>query len=777
MANWFKYIWDFNSYEQGSGLGRTEDAFGAGPIVYYGGGTSYDLTVRYYDDTGVDLASLDTGDVRIQAPDGSALFAGAIAIGEEVATTSGTARTVTYTIEPPGGTWDASDNGSYRIELLPGAVTDTGGAPFTAGEVGSFRVAIYDSSTINVNALLASGEASATHTEFDIGTVENLFDGNTGSLVRTPNVEPAVVTLEFDDPQTLTGFKTYFSHAWGDPAYRYMVEAADTLADLENQTGSYALLVPLTGTPSDEYSIVDLGGEHEASVAPLTPWRLTGDNAVQSNDWPLLGIGEAEDDAPEASLASSGEAVHGATSHFIDVTFTDATAVDVPFIASGDIEIAGPGGFAVEPTFYDVDNHADGPERTATFWFEPPGGEWDGADSGVYTVTLVAGAVRDPLGNTQSGPQELGAFFVSMPEPQRVPPPDMAEFNANGWSAWAEGASASVYNDTNRVVAGGSSIRFETDGGFDTSATYDAGGMADWDIGEATQLSFGIYAENPSPNNFQEGPWVRIADGDGHYYEYRYYENGNPATPLNGAVGQWVDFEMPIDPPMQDTGWRRFSAGSPPDLEHIASVAFHADTWDAGFTLWFDGVGFDAPVTLGDFDANGACNGLDIPDFKAALADPDAWAANHPLRHHPDELGDFDGNGAFNGLDIPGFKQALAGGVAAADAPLPNGGSDWAARPVAAVGISPSGITSPATPSMPSPHRDAAPWLAWMKIQRKLRTAESPILRAKSADRSSRPDDALYRSAPPQDVISLVFLPSARTAFSDMGDSGLSSSD
>ena len=33
-ANWFKYIWDFNSYEAGTGLGRQEDAFGAGPIVY-----------------------------------------------------------------------------------------------------------------------------------------------------------------------------------------------------------------------------------------------------------------------------------------------------------------------------------------------------------------------------------------------------------------------------------------------------------------------------------------------------------------------------------------------------------------------------------------------------------------------------------------------------------------------------------------------------------------------------------------------------------------------
>ena len=65
---------------------------------------------------------------------------------------------------------------------------------------------------------------------------------------------------------------------------------------------------------------------------------------------------------------------------------------------------------------------------------------------------------------------------------------------------------------------------------------------------------------------------------------------------------------------------------------------------------------------VGDFDRNGAVNGLDIPDFKAALADPALWSATNGF--DADKLGDFDGNGVFNGLDIPGFKAALAGGSA-----------------------------------------------------------------------------------------------------------------
>lgn len=61
----------------------------------------------------------------------------------------------------------------------------------------------------------------------------------------------------------------------------------------------------------------------------------------------------------------------------------------------------------------------------------------------------------------------------------------------------------------------------------------------------------------------------------------------------------------------------------------------------------------------GDFNGDGALNGLDIPGFKAALADPDAWTDKVARNAH--RLGDFNGDGAFNGLDIPGFKTALAG--------------------------------------------------------------------------------------------------------------------
>ncbi|NLF32785.1 MAG: hypothetical protein GX591_18085, partial [Planctomycetes bacterium] len=64
-----------------------------------------------------------------------------------------------------------------------------------------------------------------------------------------------------------------------------------------------------------------------------------------------------------------------------------------------------------------------------------------------------------------------------------------------------------------------------------------------------------------------------------------------PATPLNGAIGQWVEFILPLDGTTEPTGWHVTAVGAA-SLEHIGSVEIHADTWDHGFTLWVDGMGF-----------------------------------------------------------------------------------------------------------------------------------------------------------------------------------------
>lgn len=96
------------------------------------------------------------------------------------------------------------------------------------------------------------------------------------------------------------------------------------------------------------------------------------------------------------------------------------------------------------------------------------------------------------------------------------------------------------------------------------------------------------------------------------------------------------------------------------DEEYTESVCVSLDSGDyiidpnnAAATLYIE----DNDVVLGDFNDDGALNGLDIPGFKDALADKDAWES--ATGRDADLIGDFNGDEVFNGLDIPGFKAAL----------------------------------------------------------------------------------------------------------------------
>jgi hypothetical protein len=54
--------------------------------------------------------------------------------------TNGTSRIATYSIVPPGGSWDFADNGTYNVVMQANAVRDGIGNPVAAGNIGSFTV-------------------------------------------------------------------------------------------------------------------------------------------------------------------------------------------------------------------------------------------------------------------------------------------------------------------------------------------------------------------------------------------------------------------------------------------------------------------------------------------------------------------------------------------------------------------------------------------------------------------------------------------------------------
>ncbi len=139
--------------------------------------------------------------------------------------------------------------------------------------------------TIDVNALVASGEATVTHSTIDIGSIRNVFDGDTASLARSAAVNPMTVRIVFDAYWKIGETGTFFSHA---SEYRWKVEAASNVADLESRTGTYRLLTDWRTAGDQAWSRATIAPAAKVKVVELTAERLVGDDYVHLNEWELV---------------------------------------------------------------------------------------------------------------------------------------------------------------------------------------------------------------------------------------------------------------------------------------------------------------------------------------------------------------------------------------------------------------------------------------------------------------------------------------------------------
>jgi len=165
----------------------------------------------------------------------------------------------------------------------------------------------------------------------------------------------------------------------------------------------------------------------------------------------------------------------------------------------------------------------------------------------------------------------------------------LTEHSAAMWGAGAQWASAQVYDHPGFSKVGAYSIRFETDGGFDTWLWAPVGKNGNWDLVAAGcgGVAFWVYAQNYNLGFQSLSPWVRLHTSEYHYFDYRpNYDL------LNDARNQWLYVTVPLN---GDDVWSCTVVGDP-DLAHINYIEIHADTWDAGFKLWFDGLTFDVPL-------------------------------------------------------------------------------------------------------------------------------------------------------------------------------------
>lgn len=111
---------------------------------------------------------------------------------------------------------------------------------------------------------------------------------------------------------------------------------------------------------------------------------------------PAGGGGDAI--SPTATIATPAPA-NGAATVTVAVTYTDNVAVSAASIDVNDIQVTQGGGGNLTVTGVTLSPNADATQIVATYTVAAPGGTWDAADDGNYSVTLLSSRVTDTSGN------------------------------------------------------------------------------------------------------------------------------------------------------------------------------------------------------------------------------------------------------------------------------------------------------------------------------------------------------------------------------------------
>jgi hypothetical protein len=108
----------------------------------------------------------------------------------------------------------------------------------------------------------------------------------------------------------------------------------------------------------------------------------------------------------------------GGTTFILSVQYVDAIgskAINTATLATGNIVIHGPGGFAAVPTYVGI--AATSNSWQAVYRFTPPGGSWTADDNGLYSVEVVPNQIYDLDTPTPHSvlPGPLGTWRVRIP--------------------------------------------------------------------------------------------------------------------------------------------------------------------------------------------------------------------------------------------------------------------------------------------------------------------------------------------------------------------------
>ena len=173
-------------------------------------------------------------------------------------------------------------------------------------------------------------------------------------------------------------------------------------------SGFYSFLVEPSQASSHDFPPVS------QAIPFLTGELFSTTSPESTTSTPWLSV-VAEPSPPTVIGSGVGSTFgNGTISYSALIIYSDAVAVDVSTIGTGDILINGPNGYSALATFVGVDNPTNGSPRTATYAVSPPGGSWDFTDNGPYDKVVQPGQVANTSGLFVA-PGVVGTFFVDLP--------------------------------------------------------------------------------------------------------------------------------------------------------------------------------------------------------------------------------------------------------------------------------------------------------------------------------------------------------------------------
>jgi probable HAF family extracellular repeat protein len=347
------------------------------------GGTSYQFTVTYADNAALSAASFDGSDVRVTGPgafDQLASFVSVDTAGD------GTPRTVTYQITPPGGTWDGADVGTYTLALQTSQIADTSANTANAVTIGTFTVDLPE--TVAPTASLTAGNVTSgggTSYQFTV-----TYSDNNKVKVSTIDSSDVTVTNTLGFSQTAT------------------LVSVDVATDGTPRTATYSITPPggsWDSADTDTYTV----SMNTSQVSDLA------NNFVAAGSLGTFSVSVDSTKPTVSAFSASNVTTSGATTYQFTVTYADNVAIQASTLGNNDIRVTGPNAFNQLATFVSVDTAGDGTPRTVTYQITPPGGSWDLADNGTYTLALEASQVTDTSGNAADAVASIGTFSVAVP--------------------------------------------------------------------------------------------------------------------------------------------------------------------------------------------------------------------------------------------------------------------------------------------------------------------------------------------------------------------------